>query len=277
MLMRKIRLGDLLVQENIITKEDLQKAIEMQKSSPNRKRIGEILIEEGLVNEETIMQLLSKQLNIPINSKIEPNFLLLKKIPAKILEKYQAIPVKENPKNIEIAFVDPLDIEAQNTIARYLDKPIKVVISSQKEILKHINQLKNREQAYSIIEQMKKEILGNTAGKNDGESATMQFIKYIIMLSISKGASDIHIEADENSLNVRSRIDGFLQEVISVEKELFPVIVARIKLLSDLNISEKRKPQDGRFSMELNGNHFDFRVSTLPIVTGESIVFRILD
>ena len=277
MLMRKIRLGDLLVQENIITKEDLQKAIEMQKSSPNRKRIGEILIEEGLVNEETIIQLLSKQLNIPINSKIEPDFLLLKKIPAKILEKYQAIPVKENPKNIEIAFVDPLDIEAQNTIARYLDKPIKVVISSQKEILKHINQLKNREQAYNIIEQMKKEILGNVAGKNDGESATMQFIKYIIVLSISKGASDIHIEANENSLNVRSRIDGFLQEVISVEKELFPAIVARIKLLSDLNISEKRKPQDGRFSMELNGNHFDFRVSTLPIVTGESIVIRILD
>jgi general secretion pathway protein E/type IV pilus assembly protein PilB len=277
MLIQKIRIGDLLIQEGKITKQDLQKAIELQKSSSIHKRIGEILVEEGLVNEEIIMEVLSKQLNIPIINRIEPDFLLLRKIPAKILEKYLVLPIKETHKNIEVAFADPLDIEAQNTIARYFDKPIKILISSQKEILKHINQLKNREKAHTIIEQMKKEVLGGSEETENEESATMKFIKYIVALSISKGASDIHIEAEENALIVRSRIDGFLQEIMTIEKELFPAIAARIKLLSNLNISEKRKPQDGRFSMKLNDNHFDFRVSTLPIATGESIVIRILD
>jgi type II secretory ATPase GspE/PulE/Tfp pilus assembly ATPase PilB-like protein len=124
---------------------------------------------------------------------------------------------------------------------------------------------------------MKKEISGDATPTKDEESATMQFINFIISLSISKGASDIHIEPEDNAVMIRSRIDGFLQELISIEKELFPAIAARVKLLSDLNISERRRPQDGRFSMDLNGHHFDFRVSTLPIATGESIVIRILD
>jgi general secretion pathway protein E/type IV pilus assembly protein PilB len=277
MLIKKTMLGDLLIQENKISQNELQKAIDIQKASPENKKLGEILIEKGLVSEEVIMQLLSKQLNIPIEETITPNFILSRKVPAKILEKYKVLAIREDPKNIKVAFADPLDIEAQNTISRYFKKPIQIVISSEKEILKHINQLKNREKANSIIEQMKKEIAGNAETAKEEESATMQFIKYLVTLSVSKGASDIHIETDEEAMSVRSRIDGVLQELISIEKELFSAVAARIKLLSNLNISEKRKPQDGRFSMELNGNHFDFRVSTLPIATGESIVIRILD
>jgi len=277
MLITKTKLGDLLVRENLITKEDLQKVLMIQKSSSNNKKVGEICIEEGLIDEETIMKVLSNQLNIPIITNISPNFILLKKIPAKILEKYKILPIQEEPKYILVSFADPLNIEAQNAISRYLKKPIKMAISSEKEILKHIEQLKNREKAHNIIEQMKKEITGDTDTTNEEESATMQFIKYIVILSISKGASDIHIETEEDSMVVRSRIDGVLQEIITIEKELSSAVAARIKLLSNLNISEKRKPQDGRFSMELDGNHFDFRVSTLPIATGESIVIRILD
>jgi len=277
MLITKTRLGDLLVRENKITKEDLQKVLMLQKSSSNSKKLGEICIEQGLISEEAIMQILSKQLGLPLKEKLTPNFILLKKLPSKILERYKVIPVKEEPKYILVAFADPLDIEAQNAISRYFRKPIKMAISSKKEILKHIEQLKNRERANSIIEQMKKEIAGNVDENEDEESATMQFIKYIVRLSISKDASDIHIETEEEALTVRSRIDGVLQETITIEKELASAVGARIKLLSNLNISEKRKPQDGRFSMELDGNHFDFRVSTLPIATGESIVIRILD
>jgi len=276
MLIKKTMLGDLLIQENKITQDELQKAIDLQKASSEDKKLGDILVEEGLVSEEVIIQLLSKQLSIPIEETITPNFILSRKVPAKILEKYRVLPIRENPKNIEVVFADPLDVEAQNTISRYFKKPIQIVISSEKEILKHINQLKNREKANSIIEQMKKEIAGSSVPTEE-ESATMQFIKYIVTFAISKGASDIHIETTDNSLSVRNRIDGVLQEIISIEKELSSAVIARIKLLSNLNISEKRKPQDGRFSMELNGNHFDFRVSTLPIATGESIVIRILD
>jgi len=280
MLMKKIRLGDLLIQEGKISNEDLRKALEYQRTSNSHKKLGEILIEEGLINEDDIINILSRQLNIEIINfeNVELNFLLLRKVPVQILEKYGAIPVKETPKEIVVAFIDPMNVEARSSIQRYLKKPIRTTIAASKDIKKHVNQLKNRERANTLIEQMKKELAGNAEEmEEDEESATMKFIKYIVTLSIQRGASDIHIETEEDIMQVRARIDGSLQELIVVEKELFGAVAARIKLLSSLNISEKRKPQDGRFSMELGENHFDFRVSTLPIATGESIVIRILD
>jgi len=289
MLMKKVRLDDLLIQNGKITQEDLKKALDIQRAQNSHKKIGEILIEEGLISEEDILKLIATQLNIKITNfdNIELNFPLLIKVPVQILEKYGALPIKETPKEVIVTFIDPMNIEAKAVLQRYLKKPIKAETATSKEIKKHINQLKNREKATSLIEQIKKELAGTAEEKDDDEeSATMKFIKYIISLSIQKGASDIHIETEEDNMQVRARIDGSLQEIIAVEKELFGVIAARIKLLSNLNISEKRKPQDGRFSMDIPEdeknpdskiNHFDFRVSTLPIATGESIVIRILD
>ena len=281
MLIKKLRIGDLLLKENKITPQQLQKALDIQTSGSNKK-LGEILVDEGFVTEEEILKILANQLNVDVKPHIEPDFVLIRKVPAKILARYNGIPIEETPQYIEIAMIDPLNIEGVNAIARYFRKQPKVVLGPTKEILKHINQARNREKANAIIEQMKREIAGNAEEENpNNESATMQFIKFIITLSIQKGASDIHIETDEDNLIVRSRIDGVLQEIIAIEKELYLAVSARIKLLSDLNISERRKPQDGRFSMDLpiDGkiNHFDFRVSTLPIATGESIVIRILD
>jgi general secretion pathway protein E/type IV pilus assembly protein PilB len=278
--MKKIRLGDLLIQNGKINTEELKRALEIQRNLTSHKKLGEILIEEGLISEDEVMQVIANQLGIDLVdfSNIELNFLLLRRVPVAVLDKYGAIPIQEHPKDVVVAFIDPMDVDARTTIQRYLKKPIKPTIALSKDIKKHINQLKNREKANSLIEQMKKELSGATEDiEEDDESATMKFIQYIVSLSISKGASDIHIETEEDVMQVRARIDGSLQELIALEKELFGAIAARIKLLSNLNISEKRKPQDGRFSMELDGNHFDFRVSTLPIATGESIVIRILD
>jgi len=277
--MKKIRLGDLLIQNGKISETDLKKALDLQRSQNSHKKLGEILIEEGFISEEEIVSLIASQLNIDIINfnNVELNFLLLRKVPVHILDKYGALPIKESPKEVLVAFIDPMDIEARNTLQRYLKKPIKASIALSKDIRKHINQLKNREEANSLIEQMKRELSGTNEIDKDDESATMQFIKYIVKLSIQKGASDIHIETEEDLMQIRTRIDGSLQELLIVEKELFSTVAARLKLLSNLNISEKRKPQDGRFSMDLDGHHFDFRVSTLPIATGESIVIRILD
>ena len=280
MLMKKIRVGDLLIQNGKISTEELKRALDIQRNLNSHKKIGEILIEEGLVLEDDIMQIIATQQHIQITdfANEELNFLLLRRVPVAVLAKYGAIPVKEYPKEVVVAFIDPMDIDARTTIQRYLKKPIRITIAHSKDIKKHINQLKNREKVNSLIEQMKKELAGQTEEiDEDDESTTMQFIQYVVNLSIEKGASDIHIETEEDIMQVRARIDGSLQELIVVEKELFGAVAARIKLLSNLNISEKRKPQDGRFSMNLNGNHFDFRVSTLPIATGESIVIRILD
>jgi len=287
----KLKLGDLLIQNKKLTTEDLNKALSIQRMDHTHKKLGEILIEEGFVSEEDIAELIAKQLNLGevlSLDNIKLDFIsILKKVPVQILEKYNAIPIIERTsensnkkiaqQKITVAFADPMDIDARTTLQRYLKKPIQPAIALSKEIKKHINQLKNREKSSSLIEKMKKELAGTAEDNNDEESATMQFIKYIINISIQKGASDIHIETEEDIMQVRARIDGSLQEIILVEKELFGAIAARIKLLSNLNISEKRKPQDGRFSMELDGHHFDFRVSTLPIATGESIVIRILD
>ncbi len=280
MLMKKVRIGDLLIQEKRISTQDLQKALEIQKQSLSNKKIGEILIEEGLVSEDDIIKIIANQLHIQIINfnNIEINFKLLKKVPVAVLEKYTALPIQEFPKEVLVAIYDPMDVDAITTLQRYLKKPVKPAIALSKDIKKYIVQLKNREKAHSIIEQIKKELAGTAEDiEKDEDSGTMKFIKYIVLLSIDKGASDIHIETEEETMIVRARIDGSLQELIVIEKELFGALAARIKLLSNLNISEKRKPQDGRFSMELNGNHFDFRVSTLPIATGESIVIRILD
>ena len=280
MLMKKVRLGDALIQNGKISTEELKNALLIQRQANSHKKIGEILIEEGLVSEDDIIQAMSEQLHISIINfdSLKLNFLLLRKVPVGVLEKYGAIPIKENPKDVIVAFIDPMDMDARTTLQRYLKKPVVQAIALSKDIKKHINQLKNTEKANSLIEQIKKELKGTAEEiEDDDESATMKFIQYIVNLSIEKGASDIHIETEEDMMQVRARIDGSLQELIVVEKELFGAVAARIKLLSNLNISEKRKPQDGRFSMELNGNHFDFRVSTLPIATGESIVIRILD
>ncbi len=280
MLMKKVRIGDLLIQYGKITTQDLQKALEIQKQSVSNKKLGEVLIEEGLVSEEDILKIVSKQLHIDIIdfNNVNLNFNLLKKVPVAVLEKYTAIPIKELPKEVIVVISDPMNVDAMTTLKRYLKKPVKPSIALTKEIKKHIAQLKNREKAHSIIEQIRKELSGTAEEiEKDEDSGTMKFIKYIISLAIERDASDIHIETEEESMIVRARIDGSLQELIVIEKEFFGAIAARVKLLSNLNISEKRKPQDGRFSMELGENHFDFRVSTLPIATGESIVIRILD
>jgi general secretion pathway protein E/type IV pilus assembly protein PilB len=279
MLMKKIRLGDLLIQKGKINEADIKKALDIQRTQNSHKKLGEILIEEGFISEDDIIKLIAEQLHIDVINfdNTELNFSLLRKVPVAVLEKYEALPIKETPKEVIVAFTDPMNIDARTVLQRYLKKPIKLTIAPSKDIKKHINQLKNREKANALIERMKKELAGTAEDNDDEESATMQFIKYIVNLSIQKGASDIHIETEEDIMQIRARIDGSLQELLIVEKEFFSAIAARIKLLSNLNISEKRKPQDGRFSMELDEHHFDFRVSTLPIATGESIVIRILD
>ena len=285
---KKIRIGELLLKAKKITEEELQKALKIQENENNHRKLGDILIKEGFVSEEDVINLIADQYKIELINNIQADFKFIQQfnIPIQILEKYGAIPIKTSEKiakEVTVAFIDPTDIEALNTIQRYIRKPIKLAIALSKDIKTELTQLKNREKADSIIKRMKDELTGKELAKDDDESATMQFIKHIIDLAIQRRASDIHIETDLNKkteeiiVKIRARVDGSLQPIMTAEHELFGAISARIKLLSDLNISEKRKPQDGRFSMRLNDNSFDFRVSTLPTATGESIVIRILD
>lgn len=279
MLIKKSRLGDILLQSGKISQDQMISALDVQKKSHNYKKIGEILVEQGYINEEDLIEALARQLNIEVLdlSDTETNIRLLGKAPISVLKRAEAIPVRETAKYIEVAFINPLNASSKTSIDRYFkNKPIKPVLALSADIKKVIKKLENREKASGIIEDIKKELKGETK-EDENDSATMRLIQYVVSISVDKGASDIHIESEDDDAIIRARIDGSLQEILPFEKELFNALVSRVKLLSNLNISEKRKPQDGRFSMELGENHFDFRVSTLPIATGESVVIRILD
>ena len=190
MLMKKIRLGDLLIQNGKINTEELKRALEIQRNLTSHKKLGEILIEEGLISEDEVMQVIANQLGIELVdfSNIELNFLLLRRVPVAVLDKYGAIPIQEHPKDVVVAFIDPMDVDARTTIQRYLKKPIKPTIALSKDIKKHINQLKNREKANSLIEQMKKELSGATEDiEEDDESATMKLFNISYHYLLAKG------------------------------------------------------------------------------------------
>jgi type II secretory ATPase GspE/PulE/Tfp pilus assembly ATPase PilB-like protein len=282
MIQQKIRIGDLLISNGLITEEQVDKAFEIQKASGGLKRIGQVLIEEGYVDEETILLMLAHQLKVDYQEPgtVSVNFSVAEKLPLNILKRAKAVPVLESESLVTVLFSDPLDFEAQDNIQRLIpNKPIKVAITTEMEIQKILTRLETLESLKEILNDVYKEISSdsNFTRASGDESAIMRLIKTIVQAAIRKKGSDIHIEPSLTSCHVRVRIDGFLQELFSFESDIYPPLTSRIKLLGELDIAERRKPQDGRFSLEIDQKEYDFRLSTLPIVTGESMVMRILD
>lgn len=282
---KPIRIGDLLIENNMVTQEQVEEAIKEQKTSDGSKKLGEILIEKGYISEENLLIILADQLDI---SYIPPGTIgfdinAAEHLQLNIVKRTMAIPFKENSEaedgedTIEVMFADPLDLDAQDTIQRMIpNKPIKINISTTAEVKRLINRMESYQSLKETLADVKREVEGG-AQKSDEESAIMRLINIIITSSIRKNASDIHIEPSPKECHVRARIDGFLEEIYSFPPEIFPPLNSRIKILGNLDIAEKRKPQDGRFSLAIDANEYDFRLSTLPINEGESIVMRILD
>jgi general secretion pathway protein E len=172
-----------------------------------------------------------------------------------------------------------MNIVSQELIQRLFPrKPVKLVIAAQNQIRAYLNKLEIKNSVKGLITDIRNEMANTGGDKNEEEtSSILKLIEVILRQSISSRGSDIHIEATEINCVVRARIDGHLQEIFIFDKDIYPPLVSRIKLLSNLDIAEKRKPQDGRFSSLVGNREFDFRISTLPILTGESIVLRVLD
>ena len=211
--------------------------------------------------------------------KIEIDFDLLRKFPMKQLERYNAIPLCEKDGRILIAFENPMDFKARDTIGRLLQgKTMDVSIAKSEIIKSSLKTFKIEESVKNLVIDIKEDLTGdNTPNEEQNASSILQLINIILKNSIDKGASDIHIEAREKESLVRNRIDGELQKDFTFERFIFGPLSSRIKLLAQLDISEKRKPQDGRFTYKINNLVYDFRLSTLPTLFGESIVMRILD
>jgi general secretion pathway protein E len=281
MLQKKIRLGDLLVERGLITQEQLLAAIAVQKSDGTDRRLGHVLVDEGLISEEVILRTLADQLKAVYlePGSFEGDVRLAKKLQAGVLKRALAVPVREERGGYLIAFADPLDLGAQDTIQRLLpDKPVIVAITAESEVLKIITRLETMEGLEETIEGVRREMRAENRNERDeAASSVVRLIEIIFTTAITRGASDIHIEPSEAQCHVRGRIDGFLTELFVFDADIFPPLSSRIKLLGDLDIGERRKPQDGRFSHTVRGVEYDFRLSTLPVSGGESVVMRILD
>ncbi len=233
------------------------------------------------VDVDELFAYIAKKFNflfIDLNSK-EYDISLISKIPIRVLLKNKALIIDSEDIYVTVAFADPFNVAAQDVIARYFPKKIiKVALALPSIIKEKLFQLETYESLKDYVEDIKKDLQNRgDIDEEEDSPAVLKLIELILKSSILGRASDIHIEVTEKNCIVRDRVDGMLQERFIMEKEVFSPLASRIKLLSNLDIAEKRKPQDGRFSFIIAGREYDFRVSTLPTLIGESIVLRILD
>ena len=280
MIQKKIRIGDILVKQGLIADDQLTLALKEQKDSNYSKKLGEIFIDEGYISERTFAQILAEQLDIEFVDLYgtEVDFNLMSRYSLKLLKTSLAVPFKEDEDFIHAAVVDPLDYEALELLERSIaTKPIKLYVSLKNDINHIFERFEIISTTKFIVDNIKKEISSNTYKADSEQSSVMQLIEQIVKSAIKSNASDIHIEPSGFNVSIRSRIDGVLRENFVFDIDIYNALVSRIKILGNLDISEKRRSQDGRFSMKINNHKYDFRLSTAPTMFGESIVMRILD
>lgn len=274
----KTTLGEILIKSNFFSSEDLLiLVIEFYKN-------GYLSLEEvnenfAITTEDFLKSLAhSFKLEYMDLDSFDIDYRMASKLPLSQLKKLNALPVKEDEINIYIALKDPMDMNLQESVQRIFPrKLVKIVVAEPAQIDKYLNKIELGESIKGLISEIRKEITSSAAENPQESSGILKLIEIILKTSILSRGSDVHIEPTENNCIVRSRIDGMLTETFIFDKDIYPPLASRLKLLSNMDIAEKRKPQDGRFSATILGKEYDFRISTLPILNGESIVIRILD
>ncbi|WP_103617105.1 GspE/PulE family protein [Campylobacter concisus] len=295
-------------QNGKLSTSDIEKI--KQISEQEGKGLVKILRDENLLNDEDFMEILSdiyrrghvnideisNDLELDIKAfvkfisekfkvlyfdldDIDIDYRISEKLSTAQLKTYSAIPVKEDEISVYVAFKNPFDVMAQDKVQNLFNrKLLKVAIAQPTQIEKYISKLALNESIKDVITEIRRELSSSASqGQNSENSGILKLIEIILKTSIQSRASDIHIEPTETNCIVRSRIDGMLSETFIFDKDIYPPMVSRMKLLSNMDIAERRRPQDGRFSAQILDKEYDFRISTLPILNGESIVLRILD
>lgn len=233
------------------------------------------------LDEISILTHLAEALDLPFIDldSIDMDYRLVEKIPTAQLKRYVALPLFQDDMYVFVAFSDPLNIEAQESIQRLFPrKAIKIAVATEKQIQAYLFKIELKDSVKELVANIRNELHNiGTLEEQQEASSILQLIDVILKACIKGRASDIHIEPTEKNCVVRSRIDGKLAEIFIFDRDIYPPLASRIKLLANLDIAERRKPQDGRFSAVVMDAEYDFRLSTLPIIYGESIVMRILD
>ena len=280
----KVRLGEILVQQKLLTPEQLKLALDEQKRSG--RKLGRVFIEQGYVTEEEISEALAKQLQIPyINLKyfnIKPE--LTQKLPETQARRFRAIVLEDTPKALKIGMADPTDLNAYDEIARILKRDIEIAVITESQLLATVDRIYRRTGEISGLAQELKAELGD-AGVDFGalsitpgleEAPVVKLLQSVFEDATQVRASDIHIEPQEKKLVIRFRIDGVLHLQTEADSQIASALVLRLKLMSGLDISEKRLPQDGRCNVKIRTSMVDVRISTMPTQYGESVVMRLL-
>ncbi|MEK6732966.1 MAG: type II secretion system ATPase GspE, partial [Candidatus Omnitrophota bacterium] len=288
------KLGQILLKEGLITEEQLDKAIEIQKKEG--MRLGETLINLGIVTEKDIVVAMAKQLSIPYASyakgllKPAEGQDLSKLIPEDYARKNMLLPISKHMSSLTIAFMDPLDLITIDNLKRMTSCEINPIIATKLDLQRAINEFYGKEDllkdaisdSYELEEFKQEKDAEEDLSLDDliaraEEAPVVKLVDLILMQAIRDRASDIHIEPFKSKINIRYRIDGVLYEIPPPSRHLLPAIVSRIKILSNLDIAERRLPQDGAFFVKVENKGIDIRVSTVPAIYGEKVVMRILD
>ena len=281
MVLRKKYLGELLIKAGVITAEQQDKAMQEQKRLG--KRLGETLVSLGIITEEVMAKALSAQMGLPFKElrfmSVAPGVVEL--VPESLARKHRALPLEINNGRLTIAMSDPLNVFAIDEIKRVTRMPVDTVVITESELINALDKYYRGEmeevvKAADVYYPEKEKIIA-AAEVIVEDTPIVKLVNTVVTQAVKDRASDIHIEPYEDSIRVRFRIDGKLHDIMKPPKHLHAGIVSRIKILSGIDIAEKRIPQDGRFPINVEGRQFDIRASTLPTHHGEKMVLRLLE
>ncbi len=282
----KIRLGDILVAQKLVSLEELKIALDEQKKSG--RKLGRVLIEQGFVNDEQICEAISRQLNIPyVNLKyFNFNQDVVRRLPEGAARRFRAIVLEDRTATYLVGMSDPTDLYAYDEIARQLKRDIETAVVSEATLVATIDRVYRRtEEISGLAKELEREIggeeyvdfgaLGAVAGAED--APVVKMLQTVFEDAVQVNASDVHIEPQEGRLQIRFRIDGVLMPQTETDARIAPALALRLKLMAGLDISEKRLPQDGRFHVLVREQKIDVRMSTMPTQYGETVVMRLLN
>jgi len=286
-----VKLGQLLVSGNVINEEQLEKALELQKSEGGR--VGSNLIKLGFLTEEKLVEFLSKQYGVPsvTLSAEEADPSIVKFIPYDVAQKYQIFPVSKNGATLTLAMTDPSNVFAIDDVKFMTGYEVKPVVASESaikdSIARHYEQsdalqtvvdsIDMDDSGLDLIQETEEDVDVSQLKEAVDEAPVVKLVNLILSEAITRGASDIHVEPYEKQFRIRYRIDGVLYDIMQPPIRLKAALSSRLKIMSELDIAERRLPQDGRIKLKVKDKPIDLRVSTLPTLFGEKIVMRILD
>jgi MSHA biogenesis protein MshE len=281
----KLRLGDVLVTQKLISREQLGIALEQQKRSG--RRLGRVLVENGFCTDEQIAEAVARQLGAPyVNLKFfNLNNELVRRLPESQARRFRAVVLEDRRGKYLVGMADPSDLFASDELRRSLKRDIEVAAVSEDLLLQTIDRVYRRTEEISGLAKVLEQDLGDAyvdfgqlgAAAGAEDAPVVKLLQTVFEDAVQANASDVHIEPQERNIRIRFRIDGVLQVQTEADTRIGPALVLRLKLMAGLDISEKRHPQDGRFSVRVRDQQVDVRFSTMPVQNGESVVMRLLN